>query len=140
MKTPYDFLLIDDDPTSNMICQLLIKKVIAPDRIHIFDKPEAGLKFIESYPCRSDKPMILLLDINMPGMSGWELLDEFVKLKSSIQDLFKIYILTSAIQDFDREREKYPFLQGFLAKPLKTAKLLEIHEELLESNEKKKMA
>lgn len=126
MNTDFDFMLVDDDPTSNLICKLVINQAINPENIHIFLKPENGLDFIESYLKTSEKPIILLLDINMPSMTGWEFLEKFITFDQEKRRKFKIFILSSAIQDFSKEAERFPFVIDFLSKPLKSAKIKEI--------------
>lgn len=129
MKDQFDFMLVDDDETNNLICRLTIKNKISPDNIHVFSKPEKGLEFIKSYPVIGKKPIILFLDVNMPTMTGWEFLEVFQNLDHEIQQNFHIYILSSSIQDFKTEAETFPFVQGFLSKPLKAKTLEQIEED-----------
>ena len=63
----------------------------------------------------------------MPKLSGWEFLDRFIKFRSDIKDKFKIYMLTSAIQNFQKEKERYLFVKDILSKPLKEKYLMEIN-------------
>ena len=59
-------------------------------------------------------------------MTGFEFLDEFNKFDKDIQQQFAIYMLSSSIEDFDSEAKKYPFVAGFLSKPLKIRHLEKI--------------
>ncbi len=119
----FNYMVVDDDRTNNLICKLLIQKFDADAEIKLFLKPEEGLDYIENFV---DKPTVLFLDVNMPTMSGWEFLDQFIAFKTEIKDKLHIYILTSAIQCFQKEKETYPFVKKILAKPLKMAYLMEI--------------
>lgn len=119
----FNYMVVDDDRTNNLICQLMIQKFDPDAEIKLFLKPEEGLEYIENY---LDKPTVLFLDVNMPTMSGWDFLDQFLEFKSEIKENLHIYILTSAIQSFQKEKETYPFVKNILPKPLKMEYLKEI--------------
>ncbi|CAM4086387.1 response regulator [Gillisia hiemivivida] len=119
----FNYMVVDDDRTNNLICQLMIQKFDASAEIKLFLKPEEGLEYIENYV---DKPTVLFLDVNMPTMSGWEFLDQFLEFKPEVKEKLHIYILTSAIQSFEKEKETYPFVKKILSKPLKKEYLIEM--------------
>ncbi|MEM9981557.1 MAG: response regulator, partial [Bacteroidota bacterium] len=69
------------------------------------------------------KTDMILLDINMKGMSGWEFLEEFQKLKSKVP----VYILTSSTDIHDIQKAKeYSVVKGFIMKPLTQQVLADI--------------
>ncbi|WP_196809406.1 response regulator [Gillisia sp. JM1] len=119
----FNYMVVDDDRTNNLICQLMIQKFDEGAEIKLFLKPEEGLEYIENYV---DKPTVLFLDVNMPTMSGWEFLDQFLEFKPEIKEKLHIYILTSAIQSFEKEKKTYPFVKNILSKPLKKEYLIEM--------------
>lgn len=127
------YMVVDDDPTSNMICEFTIKRFDKSGDIKIFSVPEDALDFInEEYSSDNEKqPTILFLDVNMPNMTGWEFLDEFLKFNEGVKNQFTIYILSSSIEDFKEKAEIYSSIKGFISKPLKINKLEEIQNELL---------
>lgn len=127
MNTNFNYMVVDDDSTNNLICRLMIKKFDPVAEIKLFSKPEEGLSFIENY---AGDPIVLFLDVNMPTLTGWEFLDHFIKFSPHIKDKFEIYILTSAIQNFRKEKETYPFVKDILPKPLKTKYLMEIKQSI----------
>ncbi|NEV94002.1 response regulator [Psychroflexus sp. YR1-1] len=128
MNKPYRYLLVDDDPTNNMICKLLILQQDQEAVVSHFENPETALEELKNTYNKPDEDLktMLLLDINMPQMTGWEFLDEFETFEPRIKDQFIVYILTSAIQDFETEEKRYPFVSGFLNKPLKIETLKQI--------------
>ncbi len=64
-------------------------------------------------------PDIILLDISMYDMSGWEFLKEFEKLEENYQSKITIFILTNSISDKDRDiAEQFTSIQEFFCKPL----------------------
>jgi CheY-like chemotaxis protein len=65
---------------------------------------------------------IILLDINMPIMDGWQFLDEFVKIES--HKLITIYIVSSSIDPQDIKRaKKYQNISNYIVKPITIKKL-----------------
>jgi len=63
----------------------------------------------------------------MPVMMGWEFLDEFKKLSSGIQNHFKIYILSSSVDERDKERAaREPLVEGFISKPISKDRLIQL--------------
>ena len=126
-------MVIDDDPQNNLIVKLTIKKYLNPSEIQIFVDPVEGLECIKNtYFCEViESRTVLLLDINMPLMSGWEFLDEFEKLDTRVQIQFIIFMLSSSVDDRDFEQAKScKNVKGYLVKPLKKEKLLELMDGL----------
>ncbi len=115
------FIAIDDDPINNMICRLTIEMVADHPEIVAFTDPMQGLDYMrnEYQVSQTKKPSVLLLDINMPGMSGWEFLEKFDQLSQETKDLIQIYILSSSVDDRDRQRSyANKNVKDFLVKPL----------------------
>ncbi len=66
-------------------------------------------------------PDIILLDINMPVMGGWQFMDEFVKIKPQTGKKIAIYILSSSSAPDDKKKtKKYTDICGYLSKPIET--------------------
>lgn len=130
MKKKRQYLLVDDDATSNLICELNIKKIDPGAVIHSFNDPDQALASIKENRIPDEENLgVLFLDINMPSMTGWEFLDEFRKFCPEIRSKFLVYILTSAIEDFSVQQKKYSCVTGFLTKPLMQGKLEALFEE-----------
>lgn len=111
------YIIVDDDPTNNLICRLVINKFRPGASVISYTSPKEALAFLKAE--KKPQPSILFLDINMPIMTGWEFLDEFVSFNKEIKNQYTIYILSSSIEDFSDKEEQYPFLSGFFSKPLK---------------------
>jgi two-component SAPR family response regulator len=127
MKRPHHYMVVDDDPTNNLICEYIIKGTVENADFESFIQPEKALSTIEErYSNPETRETFLFLDINMPTMTGWEFLDVFKDYRDQVKDQFNIFILTSSIETFSRQKELYPFVCGFISKPLKKEKLQEI--------------
>ena len=129
MSQPIRFILIDDDPSNNLICKFAIKSETKKIDIIDFLEAERALDFIQSEPTldANKEKNIILLDINMPIMNGWDFLDSFEKLNSKIKDAYTIYILTSSIDHADIEKaKKHPLVKSLLVKPINKSTVFDL--------------
>ncbi|QED38207.1 response regulator [Antarcticibacterium arcticum] len=121
--------VIDDD----QIYQIIVKKIIS--KAGIFEEVlhyENGYKALEELKDPEiPLPGLILLDINMPGMDGWEFLENLKDHRPHLTRETNIYIVTSSIAGGDRNKaEALPEVSGFISKPLTVGKLREIGEKL----------
>ncbi|MFO7720305.1 MAG: response regulator [Gillisia sp.] len=121
--------VIDDD----QIYQIIIKKIIS--KAGNFDKVqcyENGYKALEDFKDSTiPLPHLILLDINMPGMDGWEFLSNLKEHRPNLGSETTIYMVTSSIAFSDRDKAlALPEVSGFISKPLSVGKLREIGGKL----------
>jgi CheY-like chemotaxis protein len=120
--------VIDDD----QIYQLIIKKVVEHtgdfDSICFYND---GIEAFEDFKSpEKSLPEIILLDINMPKMDGWQFLDNLKLHRPNFHQKTIVYIVTSSIAHSDRDKAKsYKEVSGFLSKPLSVEKLKEIADK-----------
>ncbi|MEO8712917.1 MAG: response regulator, partial [Parafilimonas sp.] len=70
---------------------------------------------------------VILLDVNMPVMNGWEFLELYQSLKPSFSKEIQLFLVTSSMNDQDREYSKrYNCVQDYIVKPLARDKISEI--------------
>lgn len=104
-------VFVDDDKVQHMINKRILLKVDPALKLMFFESPTVALEWLSS-----NKADILLLDINMPQMKGWEVLDELERRGIDLQ----VKMLTSSMDPEDIEESKnYKMVNGFLNKPLK---------------------
>ena len=129
-----DFIVVDDDEISNIICEIFIKEILPTADIRSFTDPEVGVRHIEStYQLNAPTETILILDINMPKMSGWQFLDEIQGIfGSKINCIKKIFMLSSSVDPLDKQKSNHhELVTGYIEKPLSLLKL----QSMLKSNE-----
>ena len=128
MKYSSQFILIDDDPMNNLICKLTIEMTFGQTDVKAFINPERGLEYFQSeFAELKDTSALLLLDIHMPSMSGWEFLEMFDNLSFEIKDRVRVCILSSSIDDRDKQRSySNKNVLDFLVKPLTDKDIIRI--------------
>ena len=97
--------VVDDDK----IFHFIIKKLLMNNNIDVSPSFfENGLEAIEGIKDKLDNgempPDLILLDINMPVLDGWQFLEEFKLLKKFIKKEIIIYIITSSDNTVDRNK------------------------------------
>lgn len=118
---PFDLIvLIDDDPINNLINKRLINKLNLSPKTIEFLEAEQALEYLKNP--NLEKKVLILVDINMPVMNGWDFLSQYVELENERND--RIIMLSSSIDFQDRQKSKeFPFVSGFIEKPLTHEKL-----------------
>ncbi|MCK9403683.1 MAG: response regulator [Chitinophagaceae bacterium] len=131
-------LCVDDDTIALTISQLLLKRTgFAAEVITAIDGSDAleyfEKLFAEDPNAVENAPELILLDINMPVMNGWEFLQSFVPLYENKLAKTRIVILSSTIdpEDFALAK-KFPVVIQFISKPLSIDNLEELksHERM----------
>ena len=122
--------LIDDDKLSVKLVSLLLQKNDFCEEIQSFHNPLIALdNFKKKIKADEYLPDVVLLDLNMPVMDGWQFLDEFIDLP--LQKKISVFILTSSIDPFDIEMAKnYPLVKSYIMKPITYEKLEAINQLL----------
>jgi CheY-like chemotaxis protein len=127
MEEPRRFIIVDDDPISNLICTQVIQSQFSIVDVTCFTDPSLALESIRNEFGKSEfvEPSVLFVDLNMPVLTGWEFIECFKRLDARIQNNFSVFILTSSIDERDKRRAGIdPVIQGFISKPLSKQDLI----------------
>lgn len=125
------FILIDDDEMINFIHRQVIVSVDASAEVFVLLSAEEGIKKMKEIGAKENfDPLIVFVDINMPEISGFEVLQLLTPAISNLRNL-NLYMVSSSLFDSDKEKAMaFPFVKGFLEKPLSK----ETIKEILNSN------
>lgn len=124
-------MLIDDDKIFNYLHLKTLEQIEGNYEIVSYESA------VEAFECligsaTEDLPDIIFLDINMPELTGFELIDMIKDQKNEILEHLKIVIVTSSLNPYDYEIHKqYPVIKEFCSKPLNMESAAKILNALL---------
>jgi len=124
-------MLIDDNPDDNFFHERVIRKNGAADNVLAMTSAIDALEFLKSKKnTDGTHPDLIFLDINMPGMNGWEFLKEYDKLDKLLKSLAIVVMLTTSENPDDKMKSMSSRgISNFKSKPLTKEMLEEIINE-----------
>lgn len=134
---PARFIIVDDDVCNNMLCRFMLQQAFHTEIVD-FTNPEEAIVYISStYHQHIENPdTILLLDINMPEMTGWQFLQWFDTLTPQVKSMIRIFMVSSSVDPRDRERAAAnPHVKDILTKPLEAETILKRIQPLTIEND-----
>ena len=125
MKLNHKILIIDDNVIDQIVTKQLLKKKLNLEDIHVVNSGKEALQWLQHYKKVKDDFLVILLDIKMPEMDGFEFLDEFENPHNKISiDDFVIVMLSSSLDPNDKKRaQKNKHVKTLLSKPLQVEEL-----------------
>ncbi|MDQ3393323.1 MAG: response regulator [Bacteroidota bacterium] len=125
MKTLNRILLVDDDELFNYIHKEILKNLKVAGKIEVAINGREALKFFKEDNAEQ-YPDLVLLDIDMPIMNGFEFLQEMSDNFKNILETTKVIMLTSSLNERDMKKANEYNVSGYLNKPLTIEKFKEI--------------
>lgn len=125
-------VLIDDDDIFVFLTKKTIQLTNLVNEVRVFNNGLDAINFfIENQLNIEYLPEVILLDLSMPIMNGWQFLDEFAKLYPSLGKKITIIICSSSISHDDITRAKsINEVSDYLIKPITKNKLTELLKAL----------
>lgn len=128
--------LVDDDLIYQLVTKKMLENMESVENIMQFYDGEPALDFLKG--CFENKdftsPDLVLLDINMPKVNGWQFIEELSKFKQDLPQEMLVYMVSSSISSRDRVRaQEFSEIEGYMVKPVNREKL---HDLLIETIEK----
>jgi CheY-like chemotaxis protein len=113
------FIVIDDSKLDCFIAEKIIKNTGKCESVVSFQMAKEALHFIAEQTIETSNPIIILVDIQMPVMNGFQFVEAFEQLPKAITGRYTIFIISSSINDDDLKRvHNYRSISQFLNKPL----------------------
>lgn len=120
--------VIDDESLQYLTLKLMVANLgLNVNLLHFADGKEA-LDYISEYKADAGfLPDCILLDLNMPRITGWEFLESYQIIKDALAKTIPVYVISSSIDESDRKRAlDNPHVEEFLVKPLSQSDILSI--------------
>lgn len=119
-KSRHIHLIDDDQPFCFIARKILFRSNLDAD-MQISINGKAALEYLE-FVSKSPElryPDIIILDINMPVMNGWDFLNDFRKLKQQFDEQIPVLVLSSSVDPEDKKKAlSYDEVSDYISKPL----------------------
>ncbi|GAB2941910.1 response regulator [Hymenobacter coalescens] len=124
-------LLVDDDNTTNYLNQLLLKRLDVAEQLLVALNGQEALETLQAHcsEATAQHPVLVLLDVKMPVMDGFEFMEAYAELPLARQGNVVVVMLTTSLHPQDVERMHRLSSAGFISKPLTKEKVDDILQQ-----------
>lgn len=119
-------LLVDDDPVNNFLNQRLLENLAVADQLLVALNGQEAFALLEQHCPNAACPALILLDVNMPVMNGFEFLFAYQQLPPAQKEAIVIVMLTTSLHARDVERGRQLHVADFISKPLTKEKVSDL--------------
>tara|TARA_R110002050_G_scaffold288277_1_gene440134 strand:- start:5962 stop:6339 length:378 start_codon:yes stop_codon:yes gene_type:complete len=119
-------LIVDDDMVYRFVASRMMSLIDSSLVVEESENGQKGLAKLENQK-DSDEKIVVLLDINMPVLDGWEFLEQLKQNGFYNLSKLEIYVVSSSTNESDILKAKqFDFIKGFIHKPLSKENILAI--------------
>ena len=128
MNSKINLLVIDDDDINIFIIKKIVEKTGYEAKMVAKTNGQLAIDYLkELIELNEVLPHLILIDINMPVLNGWEFLEAYEKMNAGQK--IDMYMLSSSVYENDIEKAKtYKTVKGFISKPLSINRLIELFD------------
>lgn len=117
MESKHTYLLVEDNLIDQLVIKQLFKKVLSIEDIHVANNGKEGIEWLENNG-KAHQSIIIILDVQMPVMNGFEFLAKYAELDNDIKKENQIYVLSSTLDsDEIKKISESKYVTDFLGKP-----------------------
>lgn len=132
MHTLTKICIVDDDDIYRFTIEKTLESLELATKTMTFSDGEQAIHFISDHLNEDAKlPDIILLDIDMPVMDGFQFMEEYEKIKSDVTKDMTIYMVSSSLDPVDiNSAKKISSISDYIVKPISSDWLKSILEDL----------
>ena len=132
MSSLCNVMLVDDDDIFVYLTKKTIDKTELINLMNVVNNGFDAINFFKENAGNPEAlPEIILLDLSMPVMDGWQFLEEYTLLAPQLNKKIVIYIITSSISPDDIEKaRRIAAVSDYMIKPVTKEKLTHIVKSL----------
>lgn len=125
MRNALNICIVDDDEIYKFTVVKTLESLDLDKNIKAFADGEEAFDFlINNLNNEQELPDVILLDINMPIMDGFEFMEEYIKIKPKVGKKITIYMVSSSVDPVDIEKAKsFSEISDYIIKPIKPGEL-----------------
>jgi len=117
-------LIVEDDDIDRMTVKRVFKELKVPNQLVFQFNGEDALQYLRN--ANSEKPCLIFLDLNMPRMNGWELL-EIIQDDESLSNIPVVILTTSDSEEERKKAEQFrPIVIGYITKPVQYSESVKV--------------
>lgn len=122
----HKIIIVDDDPTSVFYAKDVLSEIFFTGEVLSFDKPNDFLLYYYNNKHLFIDKILLLLDINMPLKTGFEVLIEIEEEFEEQSNMDVIMVTSSNLKSDLEKASRFVNIIGYVEKPLSKKKLEDI--------------
>ena len=125
------FIAIDDDHATLFMCRVIIQRTFKDVSVVTYSNPQSAIGYFKNEFSLNPIETVILLDINMPEISGWDVLVSLHLLDNVLKEKINVIMLSSSIDAKDKQQAiEFPLVTAYIEKPLTIARLEEEMEKI----------
>ena len=115
---PVEILLVEDNPADAELAQIGLRQGKILNQVHVVEDGESAIEFLrrEGEHAEAPTPDLILLDLNLPGMDGREVL-EVIKGDQTLR-LIPVVVLTTSDAELDIRKAYSSYANAYMTKPV----------------------
>ncbi len=127
-----NLFVLDDDAIFHRLVEFSIHKSRPFKGVYHYYDAQTLISYVwDNRDDRSNLPDIILVDLNMPQVDGWQFLDTLQTISASLCKTIQVYIVTVSVIKDDRQKAAlYPIVKDFIIKPISTKWLVSLSQSL----------
>lgn len=120
MKKINNLYVIDDDKIYHFLFKNLLKQNKIDVNSTFFPNGYEAIEHLKTNPPAAELPDLILLDVNMPIMNGWQFLEEYAKISEQLEKKSMIYMISSSNNEVDinKSKEFSEVVRDYFLKPV----------------------
>lgn len=129
-------LLVDDDRFTNLVHTKVIERTDLGVSVRAINNVTDAIAYLTAEKDAGLQPGIIFLDINMPGLTGWDFMDLYNQLDEQYKANVIVVMLTTSLNPDDYQRAQLDgHIVDFLHKPLRPDMLYNVVERYFKTEE-----
>jgi CheY-like chemotaxis protein len=124
MEVLNHIVLVDDNETTSFLNNRLLGRLALAEKVTTFTRAEEASRSLWGGEQATTTPAdLVFVDLKMPGMSGFDFLEQYSQMAPAVQERTVVAVLTTSMHAADTARvAQYPNVE-YLTKPLTEEKL-----------------